>query len=162
VLFTIGYEGISLNRFFDLLVENEVQTLADVRINPLSRKPGFSKSALIRECASREINYRHFSALGCPRPILLDYRENKDWDDYTRRFWNYLRSEDSDLELALEEVGDLVITSRVALLCFEADFQLCHRSYVAEEVSQRLGGSDIFHITNQGVIESRCELLADR
>jgi uncharacterized protein (DUF488 family) len=162
VLFTIGYEGISLTRFFDLLVENEVQMLADVRINPLSRKPGFSKSALMRECESRKIDYRHFSALGCPRPILLDYRSNQDWDEYTRRFWDHLKSEEPDLELALEEVGNLATTSRVALLCFEADFQLCHRSYVAEEVSQRLGGSDIFHITNRGVVESRCELSADR
>lgn len=153
MLFTIGYEGLSLAGFFELLCEHEIQTLADVRVTPLSRKPGFSKGALMQQCERSEINYRHFSALGCPRPILTDYRNDGNWEEYSRRFWAYLRSEEEALESALENVGRLTLTSRVALLCFEADFRFCHRSYVAEEISRRLDGWNVCHITNRGITE---------
>lgn len=107
----------------------------------------------MQQCRQNEIEYRHFSALGCPRPILTDYRNDQNWKEYSRRFWAYLRSEDEPLEQALAEVGRLTITSRVALLCFEADFRFCHRSYVAEEISQRLEGWNVCHITSQGIAE---------
>ena len=42
----IGYEGVSIDRFLRRLQENEIKMIIDVRANPISRKPGFSKTAL--------------------------------------------------------------------------------------------------------------------
>src|SRR5690606_13764328 len=50
ILFTIGYEGISLEEYLNRLVRNNVHVLVDVRRNPLSMKFGFSKSQLIKYC----------------------------------------------------------------------------------------------------------------
>jgi len=49
-LFTIGYEGISLEEYFNRLIKNDVKVLVDVRNNPLSMKFGFSKTQLKRFC----------------------------------------------------------------------------------------------------------------
>ncbi|MFI5138255.1 MAG: hypothetical protein ACHQIM_10545, partial [Sphingobacteriales bacterium] len=40
VLYTIGYEGISLEEYLNRLIKNSVQILVDVRKNPLSMKYG--------------------------------------------------------------------------------------------------------------------------
>ncbi len=162
MLFTIGYEGLSLASFFALLKQHEIQTLVDVRATPWSRKPGFSKGALMQQCQRSGLEYFHFGALGCPRPILSDYRNDRNWEEYSRRFWDYLRSEEEALEQAMQEVGRLTLTSRAALLCFEADFRFCHRSYVAEEISRRLESWDVRHITGQAVTEGCLATSADK
>jgi uncharacterized protein (DUF488 family) len=41
ILFTIGYEGISLEEYLTRLVKNDVKVLVDVRNNPQSMKYGF-------------------------------------------------------------------------------------------------------------------------
>src|SRR3712207_4594344 len=65
-LFTIGYEGATIDAFLDTLEEAGVKTLVDVRAVPLSRKPGFSKRALAAALAERGIGYRHLQRLGTP------------------------------------------------------------------------------------------------
>jgi uncharacterized protein (DUF488 family) len=45
-LFTVGYEGESLESFLSTLRSNYINYLIDVREVPLSRKKGFSKTAL--------------------------------------------------------------------------------------------------------------------
>ncbi|MFL4993855.1 MAG: DUF488 family protein, partial [Microvirga sp.] len=45
-VFTIGYEGADVDRFLTTLKDAGVGALADVRAVALSRKRGFSKSAL--------------------------------------------------------------------------------------------------------------------
>ena len=49
-LFTIGYEGISLEAYLNKLLKNNVQILIDVRNNPMSMKFGFTKSSLQKYC----------------------------------------------------------------------------------------------------------------
>ncbi|WP_200885350.1 DUF488 family protein [Jejuia pallidilutea] len=49
-LFTIGYEGISLEHYLNKLIRNNIKLLCDVRKNALSMKYGFSKSQLKNAC----------------------------------------------------------------------------------------------------------------
>ena len=44
VLFTVGYEGRTLDAYLDLLIRNNVKILCDVRKNPFSMKYGFSRN----------------------------------------------------------------------------------------------------------------------
>jgi uncharacterized protein (DUF488 family) len=64
ILFTIGYEGVSLENYLNKLVKNDVKLLVDVRKNSLSMKFGFSKSLLKKYCESLHINYNHIPDLG--------------------------------------------------------------------------------------------------
>lgn len=127
-LFTIGYEGFSSPEFFTLLRENSVEVLVDVRELPLSRKPGFSKTALAMSALSNGLTYQHYPALGCPREIRHPYREHRDWERYTQEFLQYLDSQQAAVEALVNEANSL----RCCLLCFEADADYCHRSYVAQ------------------------------
>ena len=45
-IFTFGYEGLALDVFLTRLKQAGVETIIDVRANPLSRKRGFSKRGL--------------------------------------------------------------------------------------------------------------------
>jgi len=66
-IFTIGYEGADADRFLATLKQEGVATLADVRAVALSRKRGFSKSALRDALAGQGIGYEHFISLGTPK-----------------------------------------------------------------------------------------------
>ena len=43
---SVGYQGRSVNELIDVLRHGDVEVLVDVRLNPISRKPGFSKNPL--------------------------------------------------------------------------------------------------------------------
>jgi uncharacterized protein (DUF488 family) len=144
-LYTIGYEGRSLPQFLGALGTHAVRLLADVREAPISRKPGFSKSALQRVLAGADIAYVHLRALGCPKAIRDAYRESGDWQRYTAQFMQHLRGQTE----AIEQLRALSQARATALLCYEADFNRCHRSYVARAVAGPLGAR-VCHITPNG------------
>jgi uncharacterized protein (DUF488 family) len=43
---SVGYEAVDLDEFVQDLLRQRVNILVDIRLNALSRRPGFSKSAL--------------------------------------------------------------------------------------------------------------------
>jgi len=151
-IFTIGYEGMSLESFLMMLRRQEVQTVVDIRQLPLSRKPGFSKRALQAALAKSDIGYRHIAALGCPKPVRDKYRLDGSWQNYSTGFLKHLSSQRS----AIEELSALAESERCALLCFEADFNYCHRTMVAEAV-QEISGAEIRHISKLGVKKALSE-----
>ena len=67
-IFTIGYEGADPERFLAALKGAGVEVLADVRAVAMSRKRGFAKTALREGLESEGLGYRHFMALGTPKP----------------------------------------------------------------------------------------------
>jgi uncharacterized protein (DUF488 family) len=146
-IYTISYEGRSLQKLLADLQSAGVRLLADVRENPFSRKPGFSKNALAEALREVGIAYRHIRPLGCPRPIRDQYRKDGDWQRYTRDFMAHLRQQ----QPALEELVGLTNAQPAALLCYEADFNRCHRTYVARAAAE-LSAAGICHITADGLV----------
>lgn len=147
-MMTIGYEGLSQHLFFEALRASGVQTIVDVRELPLSRKRGFSKSALANAAADYEMIYVHLGELGCPRPIRYDYRADSDWTRYMQRFTAYLDTQ----TLAIAHLATRIERERCCLMCYEADYNACHRTLVAERVAELLGGNvRITHLTPQGL-----------
>jgi uncharacterized protein (DUF488 family) len=141
-IFTIGYEGLDLGSFTAALARHGVETVVDVRELPLSRKPGFSKQALRHELQLAGFGYVHIAALGCPRPVRNGYRSDKDWARYTVGYQEHLATQGK----AVEEVAALASATSCALLCFEADYNFCHRAMVADAV-QKHCGLEVEHIT---------------
>lgn len=141
-IYTIGYEGLDLSDFLALLERHGVETVVDLRELPLSRKKGFSRQALRHELQLSGFGYVHMAALGCPRPIRDAYRWDRDWARYTRGFLQYLATQ----RAAVTELAGLAQVTSCALLCFEADYNHCHRSMVADAV-RRQNGMAVSHIT---------------
>src|SRR5205823_11368863 len=65
-IFTIGYEGTTVLEFIAALKGAGVERVIDVRALPLSRRPGFSKSALRAALEQAGVEYVHLKALGTP------------------------------------------------------------------------------------------------
>ena len=65
-IFTIGYEGATMDDFLSALKQAGVERVIDVRALPLSRRPGFSKTPLQNALAEAGIEYVHLKALGTP------------------------------------------------------------------------------------------------
>jgi hypothetical protein len=133
VLFTIGYEGVSLERYLLKLIEKNVKLLIDVRRNPLSMKFGFSKTLLRRYCNSLGIDYLHMPEVG----IASDQRQSLETQrDYDKLFAHYCETTILETVDAQFEIMTLLKShNRVALTCFEADPRQCHRSHLANAIS---------------------------
>jgi uncharacterized protein (DUF488 family) len=140
-LYTVGYEGTDLATFIACLRESNVATLVDVRELPMSRKRGFGKSALASELREAGIDYVHMRSLGCPREVRLRYRADRSWARYTRDFLAYLATQRE----AVEDLASLAEGRTCCVMCFEADFAACHRTYVAR-AAHRVGGPRVMHL----------------
>jgi len=127
LIVSVGYEGRSLDEFIELLGAAGVETLVDVRLNPVSRKPGFSKTRLSAALGSAGIGYRHEPLLGNPRSNRDGFR--KGWPSATRRYRNRLDNGSAD---AFRRTIALARQSRVALMCFEHLHAECHRAVIID------------------------------
>jgi uncharacterized protein (DUF488 family) len=132
ILFTIGYEGVSLENYLNKLVKNDIHLLVDVRKNPLSMKFGFSKSLLKRYCESLGITYLHFPEVG----IHSDQRQElNNQSDYDALFEIYKTTTLVHSKVQQKEILDLLIQyKRIALTCFEENICQCHRKPLAESI----------------------------
>ncbi len=137
ILFTIGYEGISLEEYLNRLLTNDVKILVDVRCNPLSMKYGFSKSQLQRYCENLGIQYVHFPEVGIPsgqRQVLNTQA------DYDKLFAAYRQSNLTKTTVSQGEILNLLKENkRIALTCFEANINQCHRKHLAEAIASLPG-----------------------
>jgi len=132
ILFTIGYEGISLEEYLNRLLKNDVKILVDVRNNPLSMKYGFSKSLLKRYCENMGIKYMHFPEVG----IQSEQRQElKTQNDYDKLFAVYQKNNLPKTVSSQTAILELLNQhKRIALTCFEANICQCHRKYLAEAI----------------------------
>lgn len=136
-LFTIGYEGISLETYFNKLIKENVKVLVDVRRNPLSMKYGFSKSTLRRCCEALGLQYIHLPEVGIDSS---QRQELNDQADYDRLFEFYKKENLSKTKPVQNQILEyLKEHKRIALTCFEAKSCQCHRSHLAEAISQLPG-----------------------
>lgn len=146
-IYTVGYEGLSTEGFIARLKDARVHTLVDIRELPLSRKAGFSKTALSALLARQGIAYAHMPALGCPKPIRDRYKIDGDWKRYTADFTRYLATQ----QAPVAELAKIGQATAIALMCFEADFARCHRSFVARAAGAE-AGLPVAHITARTVV----------
>lgn len=131
--FLIGYEGIDIDEFLMKIVLGNIQVLADVRYNACSMKYDFNKERLKRTLENAGIRYWHVPELG----IASDERAGlKTRDDYERVFAAYACSL-PEREPFLQELARAGERQRVAIMCFEADVNSCHRREIGKYLGQK-------------------------
>jgi uncharacterized protein (DUF488 family) len=124
-IWTIGYQQATSAAVMAALTGAGIEVLADIRYLPLSRRPGFSKSALAACVRAAGIDYRHMKSLGAPAEGRAAARRG----DHAE----LVRIYDGQLELpealaAMAELRQLAGEKSVALLCYEREARECHRS----------------------------------
>jgi uncharacterized protein (DUF488 family) len=135
-LFTIGYEKARLADVVQTLAASGVATLIDVRDRPISRRPGFSKHQLAAAVEAAGIRYLPLQALGTP-PEGREAGRRREWE----RFWGIVESKlaSAEAELALQQAAASAREGTSCLLCYEADWHVCHRRRIAEILADRHG-----------------------
>lgn len=139
-LFTIGYEGRTLEEYLNLLIQNDIKLLCDVRRNPLSMKYGFNKSQLQQACDGVHIAYLHIPEVGIDSGWRQNLNHQSDYDQLFERY----RAEclPATLDSQRKILALLDVHQRLALTCFEADACQCHRKHLAEGLT-RLCDADL-------------------
>ena len=131
-IFTAGYEGLTVDGFLDLLVQNGIRRLIDVRHNPVARRYGFHRSTLARLCGNLEIDYQHLPRLG----IRSDLRQGLfTQEDRDLLFDRYEATTLVDGSAEVQHVATLMREKASVLVCMEAQPCECHRSRLAQAVA---------------------------
>jgi len=140
---TIGYEGREIDDFISRLKNFNVTRLIDVREVPLSRKRGFSKSAIRERLNSENIEYVHLRSLGCPSKLRYKLKADWDYDHFFEAYLEYL-SKNQD---AIAEVQRYISDGVNCIMCFERYPDKCHRSALVNRIKEYNGnGLKITHI----------------
>lgn len=135
-LSTIGYEGKDIDLFLNILINNQIDILIDVRKNPFSMNFSFTRNKLINSLEKVDIKYIHIPELG----IDGKSRENLiSRNDYENLFKKYEITTLKSHPEKLNHIMKLIEKNRVALLCFEADKDFCHRGIIAKEIEKQHG-----------------------
>lgn len=141
-LVSIGYEGKTVGDLVAKLLEQQVQVLVDVRLTPLSRKPGLSKTKLSKALAAVGIAYVHHRALGNPKDNRAGFRAGE--PESRARYRDVLDT--TAATDALAHVCELLDGGVVALLCFEHDHAECHRDIVVRRLLKTRPNAAVVHI----------------
>jgi uncharacterized protein (DUF488 family) len=148
-IWTIGHSTRPLQEFFDLLQGAQIESLADVRRYPASRRyPQFNAGALAEALPNAGIRYNGYSELGgrrTPRPGSSNTR----WRNASfRGYADYMETEafqDAFCRLTAD-AGE----ARTAIMCAEAPWWRCHRALIADALKAR--GIEVLHIMAQGKV----------
>ena len=132
---TIGYEGLSIDAFLNSLIHQGIQRVLDVRKNPISRRYGFSKKTFLRFCNNVGIDYIHLPHLGIPAE---DRKNLSNFDSYQRLFTHYEQVILPQQKEAISNAAELMKTKPSTLLCYEKDYQYCHRGRLALHLAQMI------------------------
>lgn len=133
---SIGYENYrSVEDFARLLADSGVEQLVDVRELPISRRRGFAKSALAAALAEQSVAYIHLRSMGNPKEFRDLYKSGKVAEG--RAGYEYLLAHERIDEL--RELATTIQEKRSALMCVEAEEDVCHRQVIFEALRDQLG-----------------------
>ncbi len=140
-IYTIGHSTRDLEELVELLGQNGVERLADIRRYPGSRRyPHFSRESLAEELPRRGIDYVHMPELGGRRKPRRD-SPNSAWrNEQFRAYADYMSTDE------FRGAVDALVASpkTTAIMCAEAVPWRCHRNLVSDELMRR--GIEVVHI----------------
>lgn len=136
-LYTIGYSKKTAEEFFNILRDNGVKQIVDIRRHNTNQLAGFTKKSdlpwFLDTIAG--IGYSHELSLAPSEELMRAYRkEGLPFDEFAKQ----LRA-----EFAEREMPKLIDGS--ALLCSEPKPDTCHRSVAAQYLAEK-GDVEVVHL----------------
>lgn len=141
-IYSVGYEGLKVDGLVERLAGAHVTTLVDVRLNPISRKPGFSKKRLAEALGNAGIEYLHEPELGNP-PDNRDSFRTGDGAEGRERMREILSN---GAGAALDRLVGLASEQRIAVLCVEREHVRCHRDVITTMAVERNPGIEVIQV----------------
>ena len=134
-VYTSGYEGKSVDRFFDELIHAGIEVVLDVRCNPVSRKYGFARSSMRDIGEKLGIAYHHLPELGIASDERVSLDDYKSYQRLLNRYESRLLPRQPE---AIERVIDLLQQAPSVMVCMEKDVECCHRGRLAKHVAAKM------------------------
>lgn len=131
----VGYEGLTADALVSRLHVRSIDVVVDVRLNPISRKVGFSKKALAATLEAAGIAYLHMPSLGNARDNRDGYAQINSPAGKSARAIFVAALEEEAAQEDLTRLAELVRSQKVVVFCFEADEKHCHREQVIHAVN---------------------------
>ena len=152
IIFTIGHSNRPIEEFTQLLEENLVELLADIRTVPRSRvNPQFNKENLPESLEKVGIKYIHMPSLGGlrSRPKGAPPSHNTAWENGSfRNYADYAETE--AFREGLDQLLTLARKQRTCYMCSEAVWWRCHRRIVTDYMLA--AGMKVMHIMAPGKV----------
>jgi uncharacterized protein (DUF488 family) len=128
-LYTIGFTKKTARQFFELLKQNNVKKLIDVRINHSSQLAGFAKGADLEYFAEEicGIKYEYIADFAPTKELLSDYQNKKiDWTEYQKIYRSLIETRKITETYRIEDFNS------ACFLCSEPTADKCHRGILVE------------------------------
>lgn len=149
-VWTIGHSTRELDEFIDLLKENDIEALCDVRSYPGSRKfPQFNAENLAESIPAAGVEYIPIKQLGGRRKVRKDSPHTVWRNEAFRGYADYMDTE--DFRKGIEDLLAVAGKKRTAIMCSEAVWWRCHRSMISDYLKSI--GVTVIHIMAHGKSE---------
>lgn len=129
-VFTVGYQGRSLEELLALVRRHRIEQVLDVRDNPASLKAGFAEEDLRQALGAVGVGYESLPGLGCDREARHTLWGGGDRGPFLESYRRRLRERPE----ALADLAARAGTTTTLILCLERDATACHRSVLAEHL----------------------------
>ena len=143
-LFTIGFAKKSAEEFFNILKDNKVEKLIDIRESNTNIYAGYTMKQnlpfFLRNIL--DIEYIEMKILAPTKKIRKIYHEDKsnNWHLYEDEYINLLNERDIRSEIKKD------ILDSAVLLCSEPTSEKCHRRLAAEYLQNIYKHIEIIHL----------------
>ena len=137
-IFTIGSNGKTPKEFFNLLKENHIDLIIDIRLNNNSQLFGYAKGGddflgfFVNKILKIKYVYDPFFAP--TDEILSKYHKTKNWDEYEKTFLELINQR----KFSSYFFKKYSSFKNVCFLCVESTPEKCHRRLVAEAISKEI------------------------
>lgn len=133
-LYTIGFTQKKAKDFFEMLKNEKIRKLYDVRLNNVSQLAGFAKKNdlefFLKELC--DAKYFHLPELAPTKILLNDYKKGEiNWESYSDKFLNLIAQRNVENLMSPEDYDE------GCLLCSEHKPHHCHRTLVANYLNQK-------------------------
>jgi uncharacterized protein (DUF488 family) len=144
-IYTVGHSTRSLGDFISLLKSFGVQTIADIRTLPGSRKfPHFDRENLEKTLPEHGINYVWLPKLGGLRGRIKGFVSPNTGLDSPgfRNYADYMSGD--EFAKGVTELLGIAVRSATACMCAEAFWWRCHRRLLSDYLVAH--GVEVLHI----------------
>jgi len=149
-LYTVGHSTRSFEEFIELLRENDIGILVDVRSWPSSsRYPQFNRESLARSLGEDGVGYEWLGEQlgGYRKKGLGEESPNKAWR--SMGFRNYAdHTMTEQFRGGIRRLLELADDGRVAVMCAEQLYWRCHRRIMSDYLTVK--GHTVTHILGKG------------
>lgn len=137
--YSIGYGNRSFYDFVQILIENGITNLVDIRRYPQSTFEDFNKESLEKSLPLNNIIYTHCEGVGGMRDsTYIEYMGTGEFRNSFAQLLNYINKVNNE-------------GGRVVLMCAEKNPKECHRRYLAQHLE--LMGIKMIHLTEKGQMD---------